>query len=126
MNSISKAVGIACAAMYLSGCSAIGLEALEDLRELEEAKYALPKPVVQPTVRLAPQPPEGIEGRVFEVNDRLWQATATEYALPTSFVRPVGTVEGVQLNAFAWDQPPYDRLLASTPHGFYLELSDIY
>lgn len=126
MNSVNKAIGVAFAAMFMTGCSAIGLEPLEPLREHEEARYAVPKPLVEQTARLAPEPPLGLESYVVEAGGQRWQATATEYAVPSSFVRPVGTAGALQLNAFAWDQPPYDRLLASTPHGFYVEFSEIY
>lgn len=105
MRTAARCVATAAiAAVALSGCNTKGENLPVDI-----AKYQPPKLLLAETARLLPRPE--IPTRVVGVAGDLWMPTATEYELPARAVQPVGTAEGLDFYALAWDEPPYDRLL---------------
>ncbi|HEX7049204.1 MAG TPA: hypothetical protein VF188_03245 [Longimicrobiales bacterium] len=82
----------------------------------EETGLVVPR-VTRPGAEIPTEP--------VELAGRRWQATPTEYSLPTEMVRPVGTADGLELYALAWDEEPFDRLLTPVRPGSWRELLEI-
>ncbi|HEX7118985.1 MAG TPA: hypothetical protein VF212_09365 [Longimicrobiales bacterium] len=114
---------LAVAAIALGACE----PAKYALMPLEEAKYREPKPLVEQVMGpVEPAPP--IPATPVRIGNAFWIASAAEYALPTSFVRPVATLDGVMVHSLSWDREPFDRLLAPAPAspGNWVEFLEVY
>lgn len=91
-----------------------------ELVPVEEARRQPPRPLVEQTARVSPEPPAGLPAEI-EAVGRTWVVAATDRQVPASAVRPAGTVAGRQVHVLTWDEPPYDMLLIATRPGVYAE-----
>lgn len=123
MGSIWRLGAVLVISATLGGCRFIGKNT-----PLEEARFRVPKTVRETQVRMQPAPPSEFPRERFRIGDQEWIVTATEYQLPDRVVRPVGTSDGLVFYALAWDEPPFDRLLAPMPQraGTWQEFAEIY
>lgn len=100
---MTRASTILLAALLLSGCSNMGLDA--GPIPLEEARHAPPPELV---AAVHAEPAEADETLV--MGGRLWVPWGRPATYERTALRPVGSTHGVTVYAHAWDRSPLDAL----------------
>jgi hypothetical protein len=92
----------------------------------EEARVQPPKPLVEQTSRVPMEPPAGLPLEIMGVAGRNWIFASTQQAELGAALRQAGSVGGRPVYTFAWDEPPYDRLLVPVMPGVYAEYREVW
>lgn len=100
---MTRASTILLAALLLSGCSNMGLDA--GPIPLEEARHAPPPELV---AAVHARPADADETLVMD--GRLWVPWGLPVTYEPATLRPVGSTHGITVYAYAWDRPPFDAL----------------
>jgi hypothetical protein len=97
-----------------------------ELVPVEEARARPPKPLLEQTARVLPEPPAGLPAEIAGAAGSKWVIAATEQRVPASALRPAGmAIAGRQAYVLTWDEPPYDRLLVPSEPGVYVEYREL-
>ncbi|MGK7310748.1 MAG: hypothetical protein ACN0LA_00780 [Candidatus Longimicrobiales bacterium M2_2A_002] len=100
---MTRAATILLAALLLSGCSNMGLDA--GPIPLEEARHA-PPPELVAAVHARPADADA----TLVMDGRLWVTWGLPATYERATLRPVGSTHGVTVYAYSWDRPPLDEL----------------
>jgi len=113
--------GVLTLAAALAACNGF-----PDLVPAEEARNRPPKPLVEQTARVLPEPPAGLPAEIEGVAGRNWVVAAQDQRYPAAALRPAGlAVAGREVYVLTWDEPPYDRLLVPSQPGVYVEYREL-
>lgn len=102
---MTRAPAILLAALLLTGCSNMGLDA--GPIPLEEARQA-PPPELVAAVHARPADAD----RTLVVDGRLWVPWGLPATYERAALRPVGSARGITVYAHSWDRSPFDALFA--------------
>jgi len=116
----------AIAVLIFTAAGVAGCNGFPTLIPAEEARVQPPKPLVQQTQRVPTEPPAGLPVEITGVAGRNWLITATRHTVPASALRPAGSAGARPVYTFAWDEPPYDRLLVPVTPGVYAEYREVW
>ncbi|HEX7089869.1 MAG TPA: hypothetical protein VF192_07015 [Longimicrobiales bacterium] len=116
----------AIAVLILAAAGAAGCNGFPTPIPVEEARTQPPKPLVEQTSRVPTEPPAGLPLEIPGIAGRDWMITATRHTVPASALRPAGSVGARPVYTFAWDEPPYDRLLVPAAPGVYAEYREVW
>jgi len=105
----------------LAGCNTYGRPT-----PVEEARVKPPLPLVAETMRPEGRAPAGVPRGPIQLEGRQWVAMATTWQLPERAVRVVArTDDGLVLGVLAWDEPPFERVLAQRGPGVWQEYLEV-
>jgi hypothetical protein len=118
---MGRTLCLAIVVLALAGCNTYGQPT-----PVEEARVRPPLPLVAEAMRPEGQAPAGLPGGPIQLQGRQWVAMATTWQLPERAVRIVARGEdGRVLGTLAWDEPPFDRLLAQRGPGLWQEYLEV-
>lgn len=116
-----RGAGLTALGLLAGGCADVGLAHVNT--PLAETRMAPPAQVA--TVSAEPALDPGGPLPDIRLGGQRWVATGAFLHLPDRHVQPVGSAAGHLFYAFRWDQPPFDRLLASRPGGLWQEYREV-
>ncbi len=126
MRRIVRVALLAAAAAGMSACKDLGLRHARDLPYDQAENAPTPQWAYQAADPKNPKPYEAHTDKRFSYAGRTWVVAFPRYALPAGSMRSVGTVDGLQVSALAWDDAPYDQLFVPAGGGSWQAAEPVY